>query len=394
MTAQKKIHVIAFDVPFPPNYGGIIDVYYKARVLKKLGYYVVLHAYAYGRGDSEGAKSCCDELYLYRRETGWKKQLSPVPYIVKTRSSEELLARILEDRAPVLFEGLHDTYFLRDARLRDRLKIVRTHNIEHDYYRHLASGARNIKEKIYYLIEACRLEKYEKNLKYADVIAAISPNDHEYLKKYGNSHLIPAFHGNEKVTSLRGSGDFLLYHGKLSVEENEKAALFLVNDVFSKLSSTCVIAGSGPSERLQDAIAKHDNVFLRTGLNSEEMNGLIRDAQVNVLPTFQATGLKLKLLGSLYNGRWCVVNSPMVESTGLEKCCVIADTAEDIIAACERLMNQEFKLSDIQERIENLGSFLDPFENGKKLVKAIEEHEKYSYREIDCAGDKDEWHRY
>ena len=31
---SKKIHVISFQVPYPPNYGGAIDVYYKLQSLK------------------------------------------------------------------------------------------------------------------------------------------------------------------------------------------------------------------------------------------------------------------------------------------------------------------------------------------------------------------------
>ena len=44
---SKKIHVISFQVPYPPNYGGAIDVYYKLQSLKEEGYYIILHTYQY-----------------------------------------------------------------------------------------------------------------------------------------------------------------------------------------------------------------------------------------------------------------------------------------------------------------------------------------------------------
>ncbi len=53
-------------------------------------------------------------------------------------------------------------------------------------------------------------------------------------------------------------------------------------------------------------------------------------AQINVLPTFQATGIKLKLLMALYTGRHCIVNQPMVDNTGLEELCSIQNTAEEM----------------------------------------------------------------
>jgi len=35
--ADKHLHIVSFDVPAPPSYGGVIDVYYKARALADLG---------------------------------------------------------------------------------------------------------------------------------------------------------------------------------------------------------------------------------------------------------------------------------------------------------------------------------------------------------------------
>ena len=32
-----KLHVVSFQVPFPPDYGGLIDVYYKLKALKEAG---------------------------------------------------------------------------------------------------------------------------------------------------------------------------------------------------------------------------------------------------------------------------------------------------------------------------------------------------------------------
>lgn len=36
-----KLHVVSFQVPFPPDYGGLIDVYYKLKALKEAGCSVV-----------------------------------------------------------------------------------------------------------------------------------------------------------------------------------------------------------------------------------------------------------------------------------------------------------------------------------------------------------------
>ena len=46
---NKNIHIVSFDIPYPPNYGGIIDIYYKVKTLNKLGINVILHCFQYGK---------------------------------------------------------------------------------------------------------------------------------------------------------------------------------------------------------------------------------------------------------------------------------------------------------------------------------------------------------
>ena len=41
----KELHVVAFDVPYPANYGGVIDIFYKVQALSEAGVKVHLHCY-------------------------------------------------------------------------------------------------------------------------------------------------------------------------------------------------------------------------------------------------------------------------------------------------------------------------------------------------------------
>ncbi|MFH0864926.1 MAG: hypothetical protein V1904_01935, partial [Bacteroidota bacterium] len=77
---------------------------------------------------------------------------------------------------------------------------------------------------------------------------------------------------------------------------------------------------------------------------------LIKGAQINILPTFQATGIKLKLLSALYTGRHCIVNSPMVEDTGLESLCIIRDSSEEMKKAVLGYFARPFTQKDIEKR--------------------------------------------
>ena len=80
------------------------------------------------------------------------------------------------------------------------------------------------------------------------------------------------------------------------------------------------------------------------------MQRLIQQAQINLLITFQPTGLKLKLLNALYNGRFCVANKEMLFGSGLESLVEVTNDDAEIIAKIKDLEKREFTLEDIENR--------------------------------------------
>ncbi|MGB4283887.1 MAG: hypothetical protein WBJ48_04150, partial [Bacteroidales bacterium] len=55
-TSNKTLHLISFDMPYPPNYGGIIDVFYKIRALHRVGVNIILHVFDHGKASSDELK--------------------------------------------------------------------------------------------------------------------------------------------------------------------------------------------------------------------------------------------------------------------------------------------------------------------------------------------------
>src|SRR6185436_15652645 len=134
-SSDKHIHIIAFDVPFPADYGGAIDVFYKVRAFHEAGIKVHLHCFEYGRSPQKALADICEEVFYYPRKTARTLLFNTLPYIVLTRTSDELKKNLSSDFHPVLMEGLHSTFllndveFLQDARDGNRKIIVRTHNV-------------------------------------------------------------------------------------------------------------------------------------------------------------------------------------------------------------------------------------------------------------------------
>jgi hypothetical protein len=348
---KNRLHVVSFNIPYPPNYGGVIDVYYKIKALSEAGIKIHLHCFEYGRQAAKELELICESVNYYHRKMRKRDLSKLLPYTVLSRTSDELLENLVKDDSPILFEGLHTCYYLDDKKLAERKKLVRLHYVEWDYYRHLGKSERRTFRKFYYYTESLKLKYFENILQLADKILPISFSDFESLKKkFSRLVYLPPFHSNERVSCIPGKGMYALYHGNLDVPENNQVAMFLVNKVFNDLQIPFIIAGSLPSEMLKKEIKKFPHIQLRADLKEEEMIRLIRHAHINVLPTFQDTGVKQKLLNSLFNGRYVITNSKMVKNTGLDSLCLIRDSADEMKSALNEYMDKDFEMEQVNSR--------------------------------------------
>jgi hypothetical protein len=369
------IHIVSFDIPFPANYGGIIDVYYKLVALKNAGVSVYLHCYQYGRKNSPELELLCEKVFYYPRKTGFLSNISLLPYNVKSRISGELEKNLLCDKHPILFEVLHTCYLLSDKRFTDRKKIFRHSNIEHEYFEELSKSERSFLKKIYLKIEASKLKRFESVLKFADLILAVNLKDAEYFRaKYPRvkTLYLPSFHPNSKVKIKSGKGKYILFHGNLAVSENNEAAVWLIKEVFSKLDVPCIIAGLNPPSFLKKLIAIYPHIQLVADPDETEMRALIEDAQLHILYTAQPTGLKLKLLNALFQGRFIICNANLLVGTDLKEdnSLFVCDHPSHFIEQAQKLFDIEFTEDLITSRASQLQKF-DNDLNCKTLIASV-----------------------
>ena len=97
---KKQLHIVSFDVPFPANYGGVIDVFYKIKSMHQERVGVILHCFQYGREKSEELESICEKVYYYKRKMNWLGFFSKTP-----------LAGTLSFKISTTFENLLSLYF-------------------------------------------------------------------------------------------------------------------------------------------------------------------------------------------------------------------------------------------------------------------------------------------
>ena len=371
---DKHLHIVTLDVPAPADYGGAIDQFYKICWLHKLGVKIHLHCFTKTRQPSALLNQYCETVTYYPRKLHLSGFSFTTPYMVASRNVKALLDNLLKDNYPILLEGIHSTYFLQHNQLQGRKVLVRLHNAEYKYYGQLAKHEKKLFNKLYYTWESYQLKKYETKLCQHHTLLALSTTDKaEYENELhaGDVKFLPAFVGWEKVTSQNGNGCYCLYHGNLSINENEEAAIWLLQNVFNKLPIPFVIAGKNPSQRLEFLAHQHEHTCLVANPSNQEMQDIIAKAQINILPSFNNTGVKLKLLNALYSGRHCIVNKAGVEGSGLQGLCSLAEDADDFTTAINYLYHIPFDDAEKQKRTALLAELNNNKKNAEKIMALI-----------------------
>ncbi len=371
---NKHLHIVTHDVPWPADYGGVVDLFYKLKALQQLGINIHLHCFTQGRTPQNELNKYCSSVNYYQRKKNAGSFSFRLPFIVNSRISNELINNLQKDEHPVLLEGIHCTYYLHKDQLTGRKIIVRLHNSEFEYYRHLTKYENSLFKKLYFWNESRLLKKYERKLSSKAHFIAVSEHDvtiyRQQLKAKAISY-IPVFIPHTLSNGQQGKGYFCLYHGNLSVNENEAAVVWLLKEVFNKLEIPFVVAGKDPSQKLQQLLHRHPQVCLVANPSEKEMQDLIAKAQLHLLPSLNNTGVKLKLINALFNGRHCIVNEAGVAGSGLEKACHVAKDAESFRELIADLYQQPFTEQEKETRQGILQTMYNNEMNAKKLIAML-----------------------
>jgi hypothetical protein len=371
----KNLHIICLDVPFPADYGGAIDMFYRIKALHSLGLNLTLHVFNYGRGEQSELNQFGKVIY-YKRKSSFINLFSSRPYIVQTRKNIILLENLLKDDFPILFEGIHTTWYLENREIQNRTTIVRMHNLEDEYYQGLKKNSSFLK-KIFFQQEAIKLKKYQAILSKASFVLAIKDADAEKLKQINRAVFvlpasIPDIQG--KFTKVKR---YALFHGNLSVPENEKAAIWIIEALKNVIDPTfpLIIAGKNPSLKLKNSCVKEE-IELIENPDEQTLLQLIQEAQIHVLHTSIPSGIKLKLLSCVHSSGKILVNSKMVAGTSLERFCAIANDAKEFKLHFIGLQTDALTIEEFEERATFINKYFNNRRNCQIILKLIVGGEK------------------
>jgi len=369
---NRSLHIVSFDNPFPPVYGGAIEVFYKLRPLHDLGIRIHLHCFVDEIPTANPIlENITAKVYYYKKNKNPLRVLSKFPFSVISRNNKvELLSNLEAVDAPILFEGLKTTYLVRMKLLKDKRKILRLHNIEHDYFNGISASETDTLKKIMFKVEDFKFRIYEPVINEFQKVISLSKFENRYIsEKFQKAVYVPVFHGNREVAHLSGIGKYAIYHGDLRMSDNLRVAAYLI-EIFKKVKDFSLVIASNNGEKfVKKCIGDSANITFVPIENFMHLQQLLMDAQINMIFSFQKSGTKLKLMNSLYNSRFCFINGNIIDDENVMELCEFANSESEIIRKINIFKNRPY--TDYEKRKQVLETKMNDDLNAEILAKEI-----------------------
>ena len=154
-------------------------------------------------------------------------------------------------------------------------------------------------------------------------------------------------------------GTYCLFHGDLQVPLNERTAIRLLTRIFHQLKIPFVIAGRNPSPQLMELAHREQHTCLVANPSDTEMEDMIARAHLHILPAQHNTGIQLKLLHALYQGRHCIVNSAAITQEVLAPLVQTAESDEALTNLIKQVYQQPLREEEFLLRHELLDKTFD-----------------------------------
>ena len=126
MSETNSLHILAFNIPYPANYGGVIDVFHKIVALKKAGVGFTYIALNMDGNTLTFLEDYCKSVHYYKRKSGLRHVFSNTPCFVQTRSNQSLVEYLTAHPYPILSEGIHCSKNVLMPPLKNREEIPKS----------------------------------------------------------------------------------------------------------------------------------------------------------------------------------------------------------------------------------------------------------------------------
>ena len=250
---------------------------------------------------------------------------SSIPYNIKrfkTKDYEQALVKLLtENKYDIIqLEGLSLVSYIPVIRkFSESNLILRAHNVEHQLWDSISSGSKPGIKKLYFKILSGRLQRFEKEcLNMIDALIPITEKDKTVFLKMGcKKPLFVAPAGITPEKSPDNTNDNIIFPslffiGALDWIPNRDGLLWFVGNVWPDIVSKhpgmkFFIAGRNAPGSFCKKLRKQGIIFKGEVKNADNFT---MDKAIMVVPLFSGSGIRVKILQSMSQGK-VIISTPM-----------------------------------------------------------------------------------
>lgn len=323
-----RVTLVAFEIPYPPDHGGRLDVWRRMAAMARMGVDIQLIGWRknpLGTAEEAILRRHARVVHVLPFRGGLlgaavrALALTRVPLEVTSRISfgrswQQLKESVKEFRPHlVIADQLHSGAIALPLNAELGLPLVyRSHNIEHRYWTRMRKSAQGF-DKFLRSLSLLHLRSYELTmLRRCDAFFDISATDLAIWRDLGFSHgsvLPPLIEFPEPISNGSGASEpdhDVVFLGNLHSANNVAGVLWFLRKVMPILRDAVpdvrvLIAGSRPVEALVKACAGTRNVRLLA--NPDQAAAVYRSGRVLINPVATGSGVALKSLDMLVAAR-------------------------------------------------------------------------------------------
>lgn len=387
MSASPSLILVCQESPWPARHGGTVDMFRRLKALHAAGVRVLLIAWS----EDPAKADVLEELSKYA------EQVVILPYQRSLKQRFKLLGKffkypgpvctrwVAEDKWPsllnsvrsfgakhVMQDGLMAGGLARFLARRVGLKLlVRSHNIEHLYWRHQYERAQGL-AWLKIRLRLVGLERFERDgLRLADRFFDISADDLLFWQREGlvNGCWLPPVVDVDAIdcADFERTPTFdLAFVGNLRMPNNIEGVCWLLGEVIPVLSERLgrsirvLVAGSAPSTEIVHLIERCPEAVLLADF--ERLGDVLASARVLVNPMLAGSGVALKTVDMLLSGRAVVSTSQGVSGmpSELKALVLIGDSVEAFAEALAASIVDERSAELAREQRELVSTLFGP----------------------------------
>lgn len=320
-----RVVVVSGFLPYPPIFGGAMDVWERIKGMVSLGHdvdLIVTDKYNPTQQQLDEMRFYVNNVYFVLRENRFQQIINKMPLQMISRKGLATI-EIHQEYDLMILESEFCWTVTLNKTIQYKKIIVRVHNIESFYFKMLGKSSTNLKDKIYYKIETSKIKKlsslvFEK----ADKLWFISKDDLVRVHLPEKSIFMPFPINIDFVKPIIKQGNNVVFMGSLFMQNNTFGLDWYLKHVHPLIIESIpnyrlFIVGSLKEEdhKIRDKYGCISNVSLV--VNAPDLTEYYQKAQLFINPMFHGSGVKVKSINALVNGLPLVSTAIGAEGIGL-----------------------------------------------------------------------------